>query len=303
MRSDSGYIGSFLVHVAVIGVAILFARMQPAPAREVEDQDPLLLEIWKGDGSERDPGIPGQARGIAAGASNGDKSKMGLGAKGFTRVKPLNADKLLKEMKEADARAAAEAKAEAAKEAKTSAKTDSSSKSDKVSAKEKWSPEFLKNGHSKTGGSKTTSGSKSTSGSKGHSGIHGSSVGAEGTGHGTGKDGLGRPNGKGANGGDGGSGNAEKLFAGDVKGKFADIFIPLFREQGGDLSSDKDSGIVKVLVSPSGLVSFAGWHRRPVDPLVERLVVESIQKMRPVRPPPGGEEIIVRIPVSGSVEE
>lgn len=303
MRSDSGYIGSFLVHTAVIGVAILFARMQPTPAREIEDQDPLLLEVWQGDGSERDHGIPGRARGIAEGASTGDKSKMGLGAKGFTRVKPLNANKLLHEMKVAEAKAAAEAKAEAAKTAKTADKSESSAKSDKVASKEKWTPDFLKNGQTKSGGKSSVTGSKSTSGSKGHTGIAGSSVGGEGTGHGTGKDGFGRPNGHGRNGGDGGSGNAEKLFAGDVKGKFADIFIPLFREQGGDLASDKDSGIVKVLVSPSGLVSFAGWHRRPVDSLVERLVIESIRKMLPVRTPPGGEEIIVRIPVSGSVEE
>jgi hypothetical protein len=301
VRSDSGYIGSFIVHLAVIGVAILFSRMQP-DVREVDEQDPLLLEIWQGDGSERDPGIPGRDRGIAEGAITGDKSKMGLGAKGFTRVKVLNADKLLKDMKEADAKAAAEAKAESAKEAKSADKSDPSAKSDKVSSKEKWTPDFLKNGQSKTSGKASTTGSKSTGGSSGTHGIKGSNVGGEGTGHGTGKDGFGRTNGHGKNGGDGGSGNAEKLFIGDVRGKFADIFIPLFREQGGDLSADKDSGVVKVLVSPSGLVSFAGWHRRPGDALVERLVEESIRKMPPVRTPPGGEEIIVRIEVSGKVE-
>lgn len=309
MRSDSGYIGSFLVHLGVIGVVILFARLQPTPAREVEDQDPLLLEVWQGDGSERDPGIPGAARGIAEGASTGDKSKMGLGAKPFTRVRVLDSGKLLREMKEAEARAAAEAKeeAKAAAEAKSEStkatKTTPDEKSSKTSDKVSFAD--FKKANAKAGKSSSsgaTSVAKSSGGASGHAGISGVSVGG-GTGRGTGEGGFGRPNGTGRNGGDGGSGNAEKLFVGDVKGKFADVFIPLFREQGGELSSDKDSGTVKVLVSPSGLVSFAGWFHRPSDPLVERLVIESIRKMRPVRPPPGGDEIIVRIPVSGSVEE
>ncbi len=311
VRSDSGYIGSFIVHLAVIGVAILFARMQPDPAREIEDQDPLLLEVWQGDGSERDPGIPGQARGIAQGVSTGDKSKLGLGAKAMIRVKPLNADKLLKEMKAEEEKAAAESKAEAkaAAESTKATKTTPDEKHSKTSPKEslddfnKSKPKGGKSTASGATASGATASAKSSGGPKGRAGIQGTSVGGEGTGHGTGKDGIGRPNGKGRNGGDGGSGNAEKLFAGDVNGKFADVFIPLFREQGGELSSDKDSGTVKVRVSPSGLVSFAGWFRRPSDPLVERLVIESIQKMRPVRTPPGGEEYILNIPVSGSVPE
>lgn len=101
----------------------------------------------------------------------------------------------------------------------------------------------------------------------------------------------------------GGAGNAEKLFVSDVRSKFANSFIPLFREQGGDSSLVKDNGVVKLHISPSGLVTFGGWQSRPTAALVERLVVESVGKMRQVIPPPGGEEIIVRIPVSAFIEE
>ncbi len=296
MRSETGYIGSFLVHLAIVGVALLLSRITPAPP-EVEAHDPLLLEVWAGDGSERAPGIPGRDRGIAEGVVTGDKSKTTPG--GMKRVRSLNADKLLKTLKDNEAAAAREAAANEAKAKAESAKPDA--KMTKTSAKTETLDAFNKATGKNAKPGKTSSTSSKATGS-GKAGITGASVGS-GTGKGSGADAFGRAGGKGKNGGDGGSGEAMKLFIGDVRGKFADIFIPLFREQGGDLESTRDRGEVKIAVSASGLVSFAGWAVRPTDPLVERLVVESIQKMRPVRTPPGGEPITVIIPVSGSVDE
>lgn len=98
-----------------------------------------------------------------------------------------------------------------------------------------------------------------------------------------------------------GSGAASS-FAASVRAEFARVYVPLFREQGADIASDKDTGAVKLRVSPAGNVTFAEWVTRPSEPLLEKIVLRSIEAMRPVTPPPGGDETFVRIKFSGSVE-
>lgn len=311
-ESRTGLIGSVAVHLVVVGGAFLLAFMRPAEAELVDAQDPILLEVWQGDGSERDPGIPGAARGVAEGMSTGDKSKVGLG--GLPRIRSINADKLINNMKEADRRAAVEQAAaqKAAQAERDAEKRTTSTKADptapgsnksKTSQKESLDA-FLKSSAGKAVAKPTNSGSgsgKATgSGATMQSARVGSGTGT-GTGSGTGADGLGRPTGTGANGGDGGSGREDALFAGDVRGKFAEIFIPLFRDEGGDLDSESDRATVDVLVSASGIVSFSGWYVRPNSSVTERLVREAIRKMPPTRRPPGGKPITVRIPLKGTV--
>ena len=297
MREETGYIGSFLLHATIVGVGFLFASMTPE-VREIEDQDPLLLEVWKGDGSERAPGIPGAERGVAEGVVTGDKSKTGLGGATFTPLKKLNADKFIKEMNDNQAKAAAEAE-KAAKSAKAEAESEKkSSKKETLADFEKSTGKHSKSG--KTSSSGSASGTSSVGSKNGKAGIAGANVGESGTGRGSGRDGFGRAGGKGKNGGDGGSGNAEKLFVGAVKGAFADLYVPMFREQGGEMSAAKDQGVIKITVSESGLISF-DWVRKPSDPVVVRLVESAINKMRPM-PPPKGEALAFSISVSGAVE-
>lgn len=293
MRSESGYIGSLVVHAALIGLAVFLARMGPKP-EDIRDHDPLLLEVWPGDGSDRAPGIPGRDRGVAEGLATGDKSKAGPG--GLPRMSTLNARSLIKTLKENEAQAAREA-AEAKAKTVEKAKAETDSKSSKTSAKTETLDDFNK----ATGRTGKTAAKVGSSHKPSAGGVSGTVVGGKGTGKGTGADGFGRAGGKGQNGGDGGSGDALKLFAGDVRGKFADVFIPLFREQGGDLESSRAEGEVRVSVSPSGLVVFSGWEIRPSDAVVERLVQAAILKMKPVRPPPGGQTITLIIPVSGAL--
>lgn len=301
MREESGYIGSLILHATLVGVGFLFASVTP-DRPDIEPQDPLLIEVWKGDGSERAPGIPGAARGVAEGVAAGDKSKTGLGGRTFTPLKRLNAEKFLKEMRENEAKAQAEAE-KAAKAAKT-APTETSSKTSKTAAKRETLDQFEKTvGKTAKGGKSSSSGATggtSATGSKnGKAGIVGANVGESGSGHGTGRDGFGRPGGKGKNGGDGGSGNAEKLFVGAVKGAFADLYVPMFREQGGEMSASKDQGVLKITVSESGLISYE-WERKPADPVVIRVVEAAINRMRPM-PPPKGEALAFSLNVGGEL--
>lgn len=297
MREETGYIGSLLLHGTLIGLAVLVTTLAPHAPEQVSDQDPLLLEVWAGDGSERDPGIPGRERGIAEGVRSGDKQKTGLGARSFAPLKKMNAEKFLKEVKELEAKAAAEAAKAAQKTAdstKTTAKRESLEDFKKATGRVssgKSSPQGAPGGVSATGSS------------KGKPGISGTAVGESGTGHVTGRDGFGRAGGRGKNGGDGGSGNADMLFAGEVRGAFADLYIPMFREQGGDMTAAHDRGVIKLRVSESGLVSFAGWSVQPSDAVVARVAEAAVNKMRPVRPPPGGESITLLIPVGGKLDD
>lgn len=102
--------------------------------------------------------------------------------------------------------------------------------------------------------------------------------------------------------GSGGGGGVSSSLAASVRAEFAGIYIPLFRELGADIASEKDSGEVKLRVSPAGNVTFAGWVTRPSEALLEKIVLRSIEAMRPVSPPKGGVETLVPIRFSGSVE-
>ncbi len=99
-----------------------------------------------------------------------------------------------------------------------------------------------------------------------------------------------------------GDGATGAVFAAMVREAFAARFVPLFREQGGELSAGRDAGEVKLRVAPNGAVSFAGWSVAPAEPLTQRLVRESVSAMGAVEAPPGGETVVVVIPVSGSVD-
>lgn len=303
MSSNSGYFGSLAVHGAIIGIALLLARMTPEHTVDADSQDPLLLEVWTGDGSTRDPGIPGRDRGIAEGAATGNKTKVGLG--GMPRLN-FSAKSMLDRLHANEAKAAAAAAA-AEKEAARQEKADKSD--DKHSDKsEKVSIADWKKAHPgqkvppSTGGKVAVTGGK-TAGVSGKSGTSSITGGKVGTGKGSGEDGFGRAGGKHGNGGDGGSGDALRLFRGDVKGKYDDAFQPLFSEQGGDISGSKDDGVVVILVSPSGLVRFLRWNRRPSNPEMERIVLAAIAKMLPVRPPPDGKETELALLVTGKVTE
>lgn len=303
LREETGYIGSLIFHLTVVGVAVLLASMAPAVREVASEQDPMLLELDPGDGSERDPGIRGEVRGIAEGVSTGDKSKTGLGGKTFAPLKKMDPNKFLKELHENQAKAA-----EAEKQAKAAAQKDPDGEGPKSRTKKETLEEFIKtSGKTGKGGKSSPTGpaggTSAVGSAKGKIGIAGSSVGDSGTGRGTGADGFGRAGGKGKNGGDGGSGNAEKLFLGSVRGAFADIYYPLFREQGGEMASSLDTGEIKLTVSESGLVSFAGWVRKPNEAIIARLAEAAVNRMKPVRPPPGGEAVTLILKVGGKLDD
>lgn len=295
MSSRNGYIGSLLVHLGIIAAAVLLARLKPE-AHDVDAQDPLLLEVWTGDGSERAPGIPGKERGVASGHASGNKLKTGM-----PRIRTVDSDKIIRDLKAAEARAAAEEKA--AREAKPEkAAPDKSSKPDKKESLEDFRKSTGKTTAKPSKSTSTGSTAATASGRTGKTGISGAHVGSA-TGTGAGEPGFGRANGKGRNGGDGGSGEAIKLFAGDVRGKFQDAYQPLFEEQGGGLDASKDRAIVRVSVSPSGSVTFIGWIHPPSDPLMEKIIRSAIARMPLVRRPPSGSTTTLQIPVNGDVSD
>ena len=295
MSSKNGYIGSLIVHLAVVGAAVAFAAMKP-DVKTSDGQDPLLLEVWTGDGSDRAPGIPGRNRGAAQGHAQGNKLKTGL-----PRIKALDSKALLRDLKEAEQRAAAEERE--AREAKAEkAAPDKTAKPDKRESLEDFRKATGKTTRTGKGTASTPSAGASKAGGKATSGISGARVGSL-SGTGSGEPGFGRANGKGANGGDGGSGDALKLFYGDITGKFSDAYQPLFEDMGGGLDGTRDAGVVRLGISPSGHVTFMGWSRPPADPLMEKIVKAAIAKMPPVRRPPSGKAEVVLVPVSGKVDE
>ncbi len=99
--------------------------------------------------------------------------------------------------------------------------------------------------------------------------------------------------------GDGAAG--ESSWVSVVRSAFAETFIPLFREHGGDLRASRDTAEVELLVSPSGKVSFSRWAVRPKEALMESLVTRAVDAMAAVPPPADGLPKRVLLPVSAHV--
>lgn len=91
-------------------------------------------------------------------------------------------------------------------------------------------------------------------------------------------------------------------FTQDVRAKFSQAYLPLFREKGAALAANSGAGTVKLFVSPSGVARFDGWKIRPGETLFEDIVKEAIAGMPAVLPPPGGGAVVVLLEVSGFVE-
>lgn len=91
------------------------------------------------------------------------------------------------------------------------------------------------------------------------------------------------------------------VFATDLRAKFSEVYAPLFLAKGSELATNTASAEVRLLVSPSGFVRFDGWEREPTEKLFADIIREAVSSMRPVMPPPEGDELTVLINVTGSV--
>ena len=102
---------------------------------------------------------------------------------------------------------------------------------------------------------------------------------------------LGRSHGTGENGGDGGTASAQQLYAGQVLGRFRDAWMDLVAAEGEDLGEVVCG--VKVAVSASGAVSFAGWLTEPRSSKASALVRKAVAKIGNCGPPPDGKAFTI----------
>lgn len=265
---NPGYIGSFLVHGALIALGLSAASLAVFDSREEPAAPPLpVVELTPSGGDSGNPGgnaAPEPKRPVA-----------------FAPVQVIDADKILK-----DWRANRVAAAPAPAPAPTSPKPErpvSGPSSHPIAPAPRPVPPAPAPGGISSGPLKPLVAPTVDAGASG--------AGPAGPTNAPGAPGTPGP----------GSGNSAG-FTSSVRAVFAETFVPLFRERGTGISSDKDSGEVKLLVSPAGNVAFAGWSVRPSEPLLEEIVLRAIATMRPVPPPPGGAETIVRLRFSGTVE-
>ena len=102
---------------------------------------------------------------------------------------------------------------------------------------------------------------------------------------------LGRSYGTGDNGGDGGSASAQQLYAGEVLARFRSAWMDLVSAQGEDLGEVVCG--VKVAVSASGNVTFAGWLTEPRQAKAAALVRQAVSRIGNCGRPPDGKAFTI----------
>lgn len=102
---------------------------------------------------------------------------------------------------------------------------------------------------------------------------------------------LGRSHGTGENGGDGGTATAQQMYAGEVLARFRSAWMDLVASEGEDLGEVVCG--VKVAVTASGNVTFAGWLDEPRSSKAAALVRRAVGKIGNCGPPPEGKAFTI----------
>lgn len=105
---------------------------------------------------------------------------------------------------------------------------------------------------------------------------------------------LGRATGTGDNGGGGGTATAQQLYAGEVLARFRAAWADVVASEGDDLG-DLQCG-VRVAVSASGQVAFAGWIRQPGSAKAASLVQKAVSRIGNCGPPPENKAFSINFP-------
>jgi hypothetical protein len=102
---------------------------------------------------------------------------------------------------------------------------------------------------------------------------------------------LGRSHGTGENGGDGGTATAQQLYAGEVLARFRSAWADLVAAEGEELGEFVCG--VKVAITASGTVTFAGWLDEPRSPKAASLVRRAVGKIGNCGKPPEGQAFTI----------
>ena len=102
---------------------------------------------------------------------------------------------------------------------------------------------------------------------------------------------LGRSHGTGENGGDGGTATAQQMYAGEVLARFRSAWMDLVAAEGEDLGEVVCG--VKVAVTASGNVTFAGWLEEPRSSKASALVRRAVGKIGNCGKPPEGKAFTI----------
>ena len=105
---------------------------------------------------------------------------------------------------------------------------------------------------------------------------------------------IGRPNGTGDNGGEGGRASAQQMYAGEVLARFRQSWADVVTSAGEDLGAFRCG--VKVVVSASGSVSFAGFINEPASAKAKALVRRAVAQIGNCGQPPDGKAFDIDFP-------
>lgn len=105
---------------------------------------------------------------------------------------------------------------------------------------------------------------------------------------------LGRSNGTGDNGGDGGTATAQQMYAGEVLARFRQAWADAVTTEGEDLGAFQCG--VKVAVSASGSVTFAGYINEPASAKARALIRRAIGQIGNCGRPPDGKAFEINFP-------
>lgn len=269
MSQKSGYFSSFIVHAALVAAGVGFASATVPVLNDTPGDDASggggIVVVEPGDsGSGGAAGVPAADPKPALPASSPLKLTT-IDSREF--IQSLDAARRNAERRRAEALAAVNRGNHTAPPAK----------------KESLESFLLSNGQSGRG---NRTDPVAPGAGKGPGGQVGPGAGGATGPVGQGKVGVGKSN-----------GSADAIFAAGVKQAFAEVYLPLFREKGGEMASSRDEGVVRVSVSPAGLVSFSGWVLDPAEPVLKGLVTEAIGRMPPVKPHPAGETVQLKFAV------
>lgn len=111
---------------------------------------------------------------------------------------------------------------------------------------------------------------------------------------------LGHSNGTGDNGGEGGRATAQQVYAGEVLARFRQAWADVVTSEGEDLGSLRCG--VKVTVSASGNVSFAGFIAEPASAKAKALVRRAVGQIGNCGQPPDGKAFEIDFPSVSTAE-
>lgn len=105
---------------------------------------------------------------------------------------------------------------------------------------------------------------------------------------------LGRSTGTGDNGGEGGRASAQQMYAGEVLARFRQAWADTVTTEGEDLGAFQCG--VKVAVSASGNVSFAGYINEPSSAKAKALIRRAVAQIGNCGQPPDGKAFEINFP-------